>query len=207
MNSSSSSGGSQQQHRSHSTSVHHRTSSGLPVSSFQQQQQQSFAASHQSSSGGSSNSSPASNVFRKIDSQVADMNEDLRQFNSQYLNRQSGHGGKNSTNHRATALFDDKPNAQPPPVDFERMKRLDSSSGGGGGVKCPSKIPPVVPPRGLDMTRGSSGPSNSQSSTANQNPYGNKGDPEDREALQNRIKELEEVLHRYTNPGPVTKAI
>ena len=132
------------------------------------------------------------------------MNEDLRQFNSQYLNRQSGHGGKNSANQRAATLFEDKPNSQPPPVDFERMKRLDSSTGGGVAPKCPSKIPPVVPPRGLEM-RGLSTASNPQPS--GQNLYGNKVEIEDREALQKRIKELEEVLHRYTKPGPVTKAI
>ena len=132
--------------------------------------------------------------------QLPDMSEDLRQFNSQYLNRQ-GNAGKIPTNPHANGnpkqgavsnLYDEK---QYPPCDFEKMKRLDSANESPvpphkttGGQNPAQNIPPVLPPRGLEMSRSNGAQSQPSCQAA----------PDEREALQRRIKELEETLNHIT---------
>ena len=112
-----------------------------------------------------------------------DMREDLRQFNSQYLNRNNLPKSVNtSTPNQRPSLPNEKIY---PPCDFEKMKRLDSASSSAASPPNAANIPPVLPPRGLDMAR-SSHPSYAQVPS------------DDREVLQRRIKELEEHLHSIT---------
>ena len=146
----------QQQHlKSPSTSSHQRSASSVSTTAGtghfmipNQQQQPPPTPNH------SSKLNPAT-------SHLPDMSEDLRQFNSQYLSRSNAPGKMSSSqNSNPKPTYEDK---QYPPCDFEKMKRLDSASGNpaapghnsSAGSQNSPNIPPVLPPRGLEMSRSS----------------------------------------------------
>merc|ERR1712226_651147 len=93
------------------------------------------------------------------------------------------------------------------PCDFEKMKRLDSAASSATNppptVAAPHSpsIPPVLPPRGLEMSRTSH---STRDHSTNQSQGQSVKDHDEREALQRRVKELEDTLHHLTVNGQTT---